>query len=135
MDNAWHRMVRSVLAALVTVAALGCGPRLVQPGTNPAPLPAPAPASVPQLEGPVLPDQPGPALDVGGVPRVPASSVVTIPDSSGPARDARYHTVERGDTLTAIARRYGTTVGVLIEANGLDQDAVIRPGQLIYIPQ
>lgn len=41
--------------------------------------------------------------------------------------------VERGDTLYAIAIRYGTTVPALIDANGLP-DTHIRPGQELLIP-
>lgn len=41
----------------------------------------------------------------------------------------KYHTVRSGDTLSAIARRYGTSVGALCRMNGLKQTSIIRPGQ------
>lgn len=41
----------------------------------------------------------------------------------------KYHTVRSGDTLSAIARRYGTSVNSLCRMNGLRSTAVIRPGQ------
>ncbi len=43
------------------------------------------------------------------------------------------HTVERGDTLSGIARRYGTTVAALISYNDLPS-TTIHIGQRIYIP-
>lgn len=47
--------------------------------------------------------------------------------------DARTHTVVRGDTVYAIARRYGTSVAKIIAANGLTRAAVIYPGQRLRI--
>ncbi|MGB3543792.1 LysM peptidoglycan-binding domain-containing protein [Rubrivirga sp.] len=56
----------------------------------------------------------------------PSGPVVTVPDrprpsdsSSRPASTDRVvHTVERGDTVFGLARRYGTTVGAILELNG-----------------
>jgi len=45
----------------------------------------------------------------------------------------RSYRVQRGDTLSAIARRFGTTVGRLKAANRLRSD-LIRPGQALRIP-
>ena len=47
----------------------------------------------------------------------------------GPIR----YVVRRGDTLTRIARRYGTTVRRLCDANGISPDAVLRPGDRLAI--
>ncbi len=44
----------------------------------------------------------------------------------------RYHTVRRGDSLSTISRRYGTTVHGLMRLNGLHSD-VIRIGQKLKI--
>jgi murein DD-endopeptidase MepM/ murein hydrolase activator NlpD len=41
----------------------------------------------------------------------------------------RFHTVRSGDTLSSIARRYGTSVSALCRMNGLKQTSIIRPGQ------
>ena len=41
------------------------------------------------------------------------------------------YTVKSGDTLSAIARRNGTTVDKLCKKNGIKKDAVIRPGQTL----
>lgn len=44
------------------------------------------------------------------------------------------HTVVRGDTLYSIARRYGTTVELIMQANHLP-NTNIYVGQLLHIPQ
>lgn len=44
------------------------------------------------------------------------------------------YTVKRGDTLSAIARKYGTTVGALASANGIQNVNLIRVGQVLQIP-
>lgn len=43
----------------------------------------------------------------------------------------KYHTVRSGDTLSAISRRYGTSVSALCRMNGIRMNGVIRPGQRI----
>jgi membrane-bound lytic murein transglycosylase D len=44
------------------------------------------------------------------------------------------HTVRRGETLSGIASRYGSTVSVLQEANGIRRANQISVGQRIRIP-
>ncbi len=44
------------------------------------------------------------------------------------------HTVQPGETLTRIAARYGVTVRALVEANGLRDPDVLKPGQVLRIP-
>ncbi|HEV2122809.1 MAG TPA: LysM peptidoglycan-binding domain-containing protein [Chloroflexota bacterium] len=47
----------------------------------------------------------------------------------------RIHTIQRGDTLFATARRYGTTVDALVAANGLGAPtAILSVGQHLVIP-
>ena len=42
--------------------------------------------------------------------------------------------VKKGDTLSAIARKYGTTVSKLAKANAIKDVNVIHTGQLLTIP-
>ena len=56
-------------------------------------------------------------------------------DASAPGGSATgTHTVQRGDTLSAIAARHGTTWQRLAEINGLANPNVIVPGQVIRLP-
>lgn len=41
----------------------------------------------------------------------------------------KYHTVRGGDTLSSIARRYGSSVNQLCKLNGMRSTSIIRPGQ------
>lgn len=45
-----------------------------------------------------------------------------------------FHTVRRGDTLSAIARLHGSTVSDIRQANGL-RNTVIHPGQNLLVPR
>jgi putative chitinase len=45
-----------------------------------------------------------------------------------------YHVVQWGENLTRIARRYGTTVWAIAQANGIWNVDYIRAGQVLWIP-
>lgn len=67
--------------------------------------------------------------------------VVLLPASAAAAPSravptiAREHEVKRGDTLSAIARRYGVGVAALVAANRLaSADAILQPGQRLLVP-
>lgn len=52
-----------------------------------------------------------------------------------PARGSGYeHKVEKGQTLTEIARGYGTTVPAIMKANKISNPSAIRVGQVLFIP-
>jgi LysM repeat protein len=57
------------------------------------------------------------------------AQVMAFPDT-----DAFRYAVQRGDTLNAIARRYGLTVKDLVEANNITDPNRIYPGQKLIIP-
>ena len=44
------------------------------------------------------------------------------------------YTVQSGDTLTAIARRYGVSVSSIVDANGIDDPNMIDVGEQLIIP-
>ncbi len=50
------------------------------------------------------------------------------------AEETIIHVVERGETLSVIAARYGTTVDVIVQANGIANPNLIYVGQRLTIP-
>lgn len=48
--------------------------------------------------------------------------------------DAVRYTIVAGDTMSAVADRYGVSTESLLSANGLGWDSIIYPGQTIAIP-
>ncbi|OZB50619.1 MAG: murein transglycosylase [Cellulomonas sp. 14-74-6] len=61
------------------------------------------------------------------------ATVPTVKAVSAPTSVSRY-TVVPGDTLSAIASRFGTTVAAVAAANGLDSRGLIRIGQGLDVP-
>jgi len=68
----------------------------------------------------------------GMVIRVRSPSPTVRPAPTRPMY--RIHRVSRGENLTAIARRYGTSVVTIQRANSLGRRTVIRIGQRLRIP-
>ena len=62
--------------------------------------------------------------------------VLIIRESGGstPPSGTTTYTVQRGDTLSEIAARFGTTVGALVLANNIADRDRIYPGQVLIIP-
>lgn len=61
--------------------------------------------------------------------RITQSTSTTL----NPVTQNNYYTVQRGDTLSGIARRYGVTVRYLVNLNGIQNPNLIYPGQLIKV--
>ena len=57
----------------------------------------------------------------------------SINTSLNPVLQNNYYTVQRGDTLSGIARRYGVTTRYLVNLNGIRNPNLIYPGQLIKV--
>jgi LysM repeat protein len=45
-----------------------------------------------------------------------------------------YHTVESGETVSTIAKKYGTTTKAILDANGLKANSIISIGDQLIIP-
>lgn len=80
---------------------------------QPAPTPPPEPASGP----PVAPE--------------PASEPRVAPE---PAVSQQIHTVQPGEWIYAIARRYGISPDLLLKTNNLSNPNLVQPGQQLIIP-
>ena len=48
-------------------------------------------------------------------------------------KGTRYHTIQRGDYLYAIAARYGVTVSQICQWNGIHRNTVLRVGKKLRI--
>lgn len=59
---------------------------------------------------------------------VPQTAANTVPEGT------YQHTIERGESLFAISRRYGVTTDAVISANNMTSPDQIYVGQKIYIP-
>jgi LysM repeat protein len=83
-----------------------------------------------ELNGIYNPDQVfvGQKLTIPGSPA--ASSVAYQPQHA-----STTHTVQRGETLTSIANRYGISLWTLIQVNNIANSALILPGQTLVIPK
>lgn len=82
-----------------------------------------------------LPDAPADVAtapaDVAGAPATgPAEDATSAPSGGRP----RTHTVQRGDTLAAIAAQHGVDVEELARHNGIDNPDLIYPGQVFRVP-
>jgi LysM repeat protein len=73
------------------------------------------------------------AMMLAGVAVVPAMAAPEAAPSAAPAHAGSYYTVQRGDTLTSIARRYGTSVHAIASANGIANPSHIYVGQRLWI--
>jgi LysM repeat protein len=68
-------------------------------------------------------------LHVGRRLKLPAGSEVPLTPTPPPA----YHVVKRGDTLSGLAVRYGTSVSHLCRLNGISSKAVLRVGKKLKL--
>ena len=93
-------------AALVAVVAIG-GACASEPEAEPIPTTLPVLTTLP-----------------------PQLTTTTLPP---PSATICYYTVQPGNTLSLIARRFEISVEALMEENGLD-DTVIHPGNDLVIP-
>lgn len=72
---------------------------------------------------------------VVATPTLPREGTPTVESSPVASPTLGIHAVQAGDTLSGIARLYGTTVDAIVEANDLGSaEAIITEGQELLIP-
>jgi LysM repeat protein len=96
------------------------------PGGDDAASPSPAGTVVPSTASPGAEPTPGPTA--APTPRPPAT-----PAPSTTPRPKTYK-VRSGDTMTAIAARFGTTVAEISALNNIANPSLIRVGQVLRLP-
>lgn len=102
----------------------------------PAPLTAGDPTSRPRATPTLRGSSPA-----GGSPSAPSTTAPATPGATPPSPSpappgGRRYVVREGDRLRAIARRFGSTVQAIVEANGLEgRRPRIAPGQTLIIPE
>ena len=113
-------VVGTLAAAGVSSAGfglLGTATSAPQPTATPTPSPTPSPTPTPE---------PTPSVS-------PTPTASPTPPST-PAPSVRIYVVQPGDTLSAIAARFGVSVQAIINANGLANPNTLGIGQRLVIP-
>jgi LysM repeat protein len=57
----------------------------------------------------------------------------SLPSKPAVSTEKRYHTVQKGETLYWISKKYGVTVVELQKLNNLSADQSIRTGQKLLV--
>jgi len=117
-----------LVATLLTLAVSGFRPGLPAGGVatataSPTMPPTPSPTAAP-TEAPTPEPSPSPTA-------VPSPSPTPGPT---PEPTLRTYRVRGGDTLTAIAARFDTTVRAIAELNGIADPSRLQVGQILLIP-
>lgn len=88
------------------------------------------PGQVLKLTGTVSSTTPAPSAPVHA-----AAALQTVPASfTAPLTASGSYTIKRGDTVTSIARQFGTTVKQILAANNLSPSSMIYAGRTLVIP-
>ncbi len=66
--------------------------------------------------------------------RISAGQELAVPaGTAAPAKKSRFHVVQPGETLEAIAARYQTTVSAIAQANGIAKTSLIFAGNTLVL--
>lgn len=88
-------------------------------------------ASIPREESPIVTAPPTPEPVAAG-----HAAAQQQPAVEPPSNTPSMHKVQKGDTLSHLARRYGTSVRALVAANGMTSANVpLRINQMLVIPR
>lgn len=114
----------------IVSAVSPAAPETTEPGSGAVVTSAPAGGTA-VASGPTATSAPGgPTAEP---PPTEAPTAEPPPPDSGTGNYVWY-TVQRGDTVYSIARRYGSSVNAIVQANGLTDASQIYAGQKLKIP-
>jgi LysM repeat protein len=123
---------------VVAVGALSVQPTATPAGPEITPTVEGPPTETPIVTATPLPTQVPTAVPSPTETPISATAEPTVSPSPTPPPPAVtggcYYIVRRGDTLFSIARRFGTTIEAIAQANGLSDPRYIRAGQRLIIP-
>jgi murein DD-endopeptidase MepM/ murein hydrolase activator NlpD len=159
------RVLRFAVLATVSVAAVSCSADTQRMASNPfrstpaapanevtgsvpqkhsaiqsAPLPPPPNAGAPQTR-PVVTGSAGGSRGMASYEPAPVRSDVTGPAQQTASRSGwnwsggTAITVQQGDTIDGLVKRYGVPASAIAEANNIPNGAALRPGQRLVIPK
>lgn len=109
------------------------------PAPKPAPKPAPTKKSNDVIAQEVIAGKWGngaarkSALEKAGYNYNTIQNLVNQKLGAKPVSSAQYYTIKKGDTLSGIAKKYGTTYQYLAKLNGIPDPNKIYPGQKIRV--
>ena len=153
----WLAVFRLALLASLSVTAVACSSDIHRFESNPFNNRAPVPSnevtgSVAQPQGTTsvqsAPLPPPNASQAGGSPGMAsyhpggAGPDIASPPATKHAARAGWNwqggtaiTVQQGDTIDSIVKRYGVPASAIAEANNLPNGSALRPGQRLVIPK
>jgi LysM repeat protein len=97
--------------------------------------PTPAPTSGTTTVDPVASVSPAPTGQYVTTPAPVTPAAPTAPASPpAPTSTNGSYVIQRGDTITAIAKKFGVSISALLTANGLTASSIIYAGRTLAIP-
>jgi LysM repeat protein len=124
-----------IVGAAVGAFLLARGPGAPgQPPGSGVASPTPKPSTVAVVAPSSSPASAPPSATPGPTPTGQSSSPSPLPSPSPTPGAGGTYTVRSGDTLGAIAARFGTTSRALVQLNKIANASLIRPGQVLKLP-
>lgn len=100
----------------------------------PTPTAAAAESAAPSNEPSVAQPTATAATAPSSLPPASPPPASPLPASPEPATSGATYRVQSGDTLSAIAARFGTTTKVLVDLNGISDPSKLKIGQILRLP-